>query len=327
MKMYDLVIAIVVLVIVYVILSLASPMKYLIILLVGILVTLVYFRTKHNEDIVFEELISLSDMIQDLLDNKQVSSVEVLQDDLLSKIQHQMIKFSELLIGFQDKEKNERVRLEALISDISHQLKTPLSNLKMYQSLLQDSQDNLFLDKIMKQTEKLEWLIESLMKLSRVESGCININMKENNLNLTILEAINLVHLQAENKGIVIQYNPVDLMVAHDSKWSIEAIFNVLDNAVKYSGHESQVSIEVEKNEMFYAVVIKDKGIGVSTDELNSIFKRFYRGSQVHEIEGVGIGLYLAQEIMNRQGGYIYCKDIQQGSEFSINIRNSEIRI
>jgi len=327
MKMYDLVIAIVVLVIVYVILSLASPLKYLIILLVGILVTLVYFRTKHNEDIVFEELISLSDMIQDLLDNKQVSSVEVLQDDLLSKIQHQMIKFSELLIGFQDKEKNERVRLEALISDISHQLKTPLSNLKMYQSLLQDSQDNLFLDKIMKQTEKLEWLIESLMKLSRVESGCININMKENNLNLTILEAINLVHLQAENKGIVIQYNPVDLMVAHDSKWSIEAIFNVLDNAVKYSGHESQVSIEVEKNEMFYAVVIKDKGIGVSTDELNSIFKRFYRGSQVHEIEGVGIGLYLAQEIMNRQGGYIYCKDIQQGSEFSINIRNSEIRI
>jgi len=327
MKMYDFIIGIVVLIIGYVILSLASPMKYLIILLVGILLTLVYFKTKHNEDIVREELISLSDMIQDLLDNKQVSSVEVLQDDLLSKIQHQMIKFSELLIGFQDKEKNERVRLEVLISDISHQLKTPLSNLKMYQSLLQDSQENLFLDKIMKQTEKLEWLIESLMKLSRVESGCININMKENNLNLTILEAINLVHLQAENKSIVIKYNPVDLMVVHDSKWSVEAVFNVLDNAVKYSGHESEVSIEVETNEMFYAVVIKDKGIGVSSDELNSIFKRFYRGSQVHEIEGVGIGLYLAQEIMSKQGGYIYCKDIQQGSEFSINIRNSDIRI
>jgi len=327
MKMYDLLMGMVFLIILYVVLSLASPMKYLIILLVGILLMLVYFKTKHKEDIVREELISLSDMIQDLLDNKQVSSVEVLQDDLLSKIQHQMIKFSELLISFQDKEKNERLRLEVLISDISHQLKTPLSNLKMYQSLLQDSQDNLFLDKIMKQTEKLEWLIESLMKLSRIESGCITINMKENNLNLTILEAINLVHLQAENKGIVIKYNPVDLMVAHDSKWSIEAIFNVLDNAVKYSGHESEVSIEVETNEMFNAVVIKDKGIGVSSDELNSIFKRFYRGSQVHEIEGVGIGLYLAQEIMNKQGGYIYCKDIQQGSEFSINIRNSEMSI
>jgi len=327
MKMYDLLMGMVFLIILYVVLSLASPMKYLIILLVGILLMLVYFKTKHKEDIVREELISLSDMIQDLLDNKQVSSVEVLQDDLLSKIQHQMIKFSELLISFQDKEKNERLRLEVLISDISHQLKTPLSNLKMYQSLLQDSQDNLFLDKIMKQTEKLEWLIESLMKLSRIESGCIAINMKENNLNLTILEAINLVHLQAENKGIVIKYNPVDLMVAHDSKWSIEAIFNVLDNAVKYSGHESEVSIEVETNEMFNAVVIKDKGIGVSSDELNSIFKRFYRGSQVHEIEGVGIGLYLAQEIMNKQGGYIYCKDIQQGSEFSINIRNSEMSI
>lgn len=135
MRAYDMMISITIVIILYVVLSLASPIKYLIILLIGILLAFIYSRTKENENSVRTELVSLSNMIQDLLDKKTVSTTTTLQDDLLSKIQHQLIKFSELLLNFQEKEKTERERLEVLISDISHQLKTPLANLKMYQSL------------------------------------------------------------------------------------------------------------------------------------------------------------------------------------------------
>ena len=212
-----------------------------------------------------------------------------------------------------------------LVSDISHQVKTPVSNLKMVTDTLlarpvteQERQD--FLQGIRSQTDKLEFLFQALVKTSRLETGVIRLEKKNDSLIDTLAQAMSGIVYSAEKKNISVTVQcPDDLHLPHDSKWTAEALFNLLDNAVKYTPAGGKISVSVEQWEMYIKLDVSDTGKGISESNQAAIFRRFYREEEVHDEAGVGIGLYLAREIVTRQGGYIrVTSEIGRGSTFSV---------
>ena len=210
----------------------------------------------------------------------------------------------------------ERHRLEEFISDISHQTKTPMTNIKMYTELLKEevsqgeasSMDRIksYVDMIDKQNTRLEFLIDSLTKLSRLENGTLTVVSKKEKVDKLIETSISAVESKAKTKGITISHKKDDSLVASfDLKWTNEALINILDNAVKYSPEGGHVEVFTVQYEVYQAIHIVDNGPGISEDEAAKIFGRFYRGGDVQQEEGVGIGLYLTREIISKEDGYI----------------------
>lgn len=267
---------------------------------------------------------ALSQTIESIIDENPVNIFSTIEDTMLSKLQSQILKLSDILKSHSIKQKEEKDAITALISDISHQLKTPLANLNIYNSLLLD--ENLDDDKRLgftknmeNQIQKLNWLMESLIKMSRLEVGIIKLNTENQSISQTVLQAISMLSKKAEEKGINIIFNGEDIELVHDSKWIQEAIFNVLDNAVKYSAKNTEINVSIMKYELFCRIDIKDQGNGIIESDINKVFTRFYRGENTKDIEGVGIGLFLARKIISEQGGYIKVKSILgKGSVFSI---------
>ncbi len=210
----------------------------------------------------------------------------------------------------------ERHRLEEFISDISHQTKTPMTNIKMYTELLQEeagrgseaSIDRIksFAHEISRQNVRLEFLVDSLTKLSRLESGTLEVVPQENKVDKLIDSAISAVRVKAQMKNITIEHEKDEgATAAFDMKWTTEALVNVLDNAVKYSPEGGKIKVFIEQFNMYQAIHVVDEGDGIAEEDMAKIFGRFYRGSEVQQEEGVGIGLYLTREIVSREDGYL----------------------
>ena len=222
-------------------------------------------------------------------------------------------------------EDEERQELQTLVSDISHQVKTPVSNLKMATDTLlekpmTEAERTDFIRGIRSQTDKLDFLFQALVKTSRLETGVIQLDKKPGRLFDTVAQAMSGIVYAAEKKEIAVSVDcPEDLTVSHDSKWTSEALFNLLDNAVKYTPAGGKIAVLVVLWEMYVEIKVTDTGKGISESNQAAIFRRFYREEEVHEQQGVGIGLYLAREIVTRQGGYIkVISEPGKGSEFSI---------
>ena len=214
---------------------------------------------------------------------------------------------------------------KTLVSDISHQVKTPVSNLKMATDTLlekpmTEEERTDFIQGIRSQTDKLDFLFQALVKTSRLETGVIQLDCKLCRLFDTMAQAMSGIVYEAEKKEIAVSVDcKEDLALAHDSKWTAEALFNLLDNAVKYTPAGGNISVLVIQWEMYVEIKVADTGKGISESNQAAIFRRFYREEEVHDQQGVGIGLYLAREIVTRQGGYIkVVSEPGQGSEFSI---------
>ena len=219
----------------------------------------------------------------------------------------------------------ERADLQELISDISHQVKTPIANLKMINSTLLENEvpvqkQKEFLTAQASQLDKLDFLMQAMIKTSRLETGVISLEKKSQPLYDTLAAALGGILLNAEKKQINVQVDcPENLVVSHDRKWTSEALFNILDNAVKYTPEGGQIRVSVESWEMYVKIDIADTGIGISEQHQGAIFKRFYREDIVHDVDGIGIGLYLAREIVTLQGGYIrVTSGVGRGSTFSV---------
>ena len=219
--------------------------------------------------------------------------------------------------------KNEKDKLKELISDISHQTKTPIANLVLYGELLEGSELNAEqksnVNAILTQTEKLRFLIDSLVKLSRLESGIIQLERKNTEIYPILKNVVEQVRERAAAKGLELILNETDATATIDSKWTQEAIFNIADNAVKYTDKGS-ITISATEFDMFVRVDVSDTGKGIPEEDQAKIFGRFYRGSATKSEEGVGIGLHLAREIISGQGGYIKVKSNpdEPGTTFSI---------
>lgn len=241
----------------------------------------------------------------------------------LSKLESKWLRYLTSSKLSAQKTEQEREKLQELVSDISHQTKTPLSNILLYTQLLQeqdiDGQSRQLVDEIRQQSEKLEFLIQSLVKTSRLETGTFQLAPLKNNIDSVIDAAIEQIAPKAKSKQIKIMYSSQSHTAKFDIKWTREALFNILDNAVKYSPRNSVIKITVYAYEMFACVSVADQGIGIPEEELPRIFGRFYRGQNVKEQNGVGIGLYLCRQIIEGQGGYITVEStVNQGSIFKI---------
>lgn len=242
--------------------------------------------------------------------------------------------------------KKEKEFLVNILSDISHQLKTPLSALIIYNDILSNkkiSEENRekFLQNSKTQLNRMDWLIKSILKLAKVDARAIEFNMKENSLVNTIYEVIdNVAMMAAENKvNIVFESNMYEetvinnieeinkknknknkFMFNYDDKWLGEALINIVKNGVEHS-YNGEIHIELEENPINTKIVIRDNGVGISEKDLPNIFKRFYKGGKS---ESVGIGLSLSKSIIEAQGGYIEVKSkVDIGTEFKIVLMKS----
>ena len=245
-------------------------------------------------------------------------------ETLFARISYRLSRLYGIMQENRRKVDEERQELKMLVLDVSHQVKTPISNLKMVtDTLLSKSATEeqwKFLQGIRNQTDKLEFLFQALVKTSRLETGAIRLEKKDAPLIDTLAMACSGIVYAAEKKDICVTVDcPEGILLSHDSKWTAEAVFNLLDNAVKYTPVGGAIRISVEQWEMYVKLSVSDTGKGISESNQASIFRRFYREEEVHEQQGVGIGLYLTREIVTRQGGYIkVASEPGQGSEFSI---------
>lgn len=241
----------------------------------------------------------------------------------LSKLESKWLRYLTSSKLSAQKTEQEREKLKELVSDISHQTRTPLSNILLYTQLLQEQelsgQSRELADEIRTQAEKLEFLIQSLVKTSRLETGTFQFSACESDTDSVIRPTIEQITPKADSKQIEIAYTHENCTAKFDRKWTQEALFNILDNAVKYSPANSRITVSVKEFEMFVSIVISDHGIGIAEDELPRIFGRFYRGQNVREQNGVGIGLYLSRQIIEGQGGYITAESVAgKGSVFRV---------
>lgn len=218
--------------------------------------------------------------------------------------------------------RQEKDKIKSLIGDISHQTKTPIANLLLYSELLQE--ENLSEGArgsariIQEQAGKLRFLIDSLVKLSRLENGILALSPERQSVRPMLESVCSAYRRKAEDRGLYLQLQPSEESAVFDGKWTAEALGNLLDNAIKYT-RKGGVTVKVRPYELFLRLDISDTGIGIAEEEQAKIFTRFYRSETVKEQEGVGIGLYLTREIVTKQGGYLkVSSETGKGSVFSV---------
>lgn len=247
------------------------------------------------------------------------------EETSLSSLEHKLLRYIGISKASEQSLETEKNRIKELISDISHQTKTPLSNIMLYSQLLAevpalDEDTRLLVGHIQSQSDKLEWLITSLVKMSRLETGMITLQNNVHPVIQTITRAVSHIYTRAEHKQIRIDIECSPLIKArHDLQWTSEALFNLLENSVKYTEAGGSISIVVDSNEMFTRLDISDTGMGIARDELEHIFKRFFRGRRTGEYEGIGVGLFLARKIITMQGGHLSAAS-EEGKGTTISI-------
>ncbi|MGO3752159.1 MAG: sensor histidine kinase [Peptoniphilaceae bacterium] len=254
-----------------------------------------------------------------------------LDETILSKIESRFKNYLENSYLSKNDLELDRIRVNELISDISHQTKTPIANILLYAELLkEDLGENRieYIETIHEQGNKLKFLIEDIVKLSRLESGILKVNPRDSNIEDVVNRVVRQFISQAKEKKISFKFNMNTKRykkVLIDEKWTEEVIANLLDNAIKYSGENSQIEISIKSYEIFTRVDIKDRGIGISQDEFTKIYKRFYRSPKVSQIEGLGLGLHISQKILKEENAYIKVDSRKGGgSIFSLYFLNSK---
>ena len=279
------------------------------------------YRTKKEAERFAEKVETALDAI---VTGKEWNLEEELEDSLWGRTGTQLEKVEQVFRKKEEESFCEKERVKGLISDISHQIKTPVANIKLYMESLEgenvspDAQK--FLKKIKGQTEKIDFLMQSMVKMSRLETGILQIHKEEKDLYETIGRAVSAVVAEAAAKDIDLYVDcEKPMQIRHDSKWTEEAIYNILDNAVKYTENGGKIQIRARRQELFLKLSISDTGKGIALERQAEIFTRFYREPEVHEKPGVGIGLYLARTIMELQKGYIEVKsEPGKGACFSL---------
>ena len=235
-------------------------------------------------------------------------------------------KMSRFLNGSASSARNlaeEKSKIAALIADVSHQTKTPIANLLLYASLLAESEltpeQRAQAEALKTQAEKLSFLVDALVKSSRLDHGILTLSPAPHPIQPLLDGAAAQGLAAAGQRGISLTVLPWEGAARFDSKWTAEALYNVLDNALKYTPPGGTVTLSVTAYHMFCCIQVSDTGPGIPEEEQAQIFSRFYRGAAVREQEGLGLGLYLTRRILTSEGGYIRVSSQPgKGSTFSL---------
>lgn len=244
-------------------------------------------------------------------------------ETMLSALESRMADYLSASVTTAMQLQKEKDTIKELISDISHQTKTPIANILLYGQLLQEqplpAESRQCVAALQGQADKLNFLIASLVKLSRLETGILTVQPSLQSLQPLLQEITQQYTAKAEARGICLTVQDTDEQAVFDLKWTTEALGNVVDNAIKYTQPGGTVRITVTMYELFCRIDVADTGIGIAEEEQACIFSRFYRSPQVAQQDGVGIGLHLARQILSDQGGYIKVSSAPgKGSVFSL---------
>ena len=251
-------------------------------------------------------------------------------ESLLSAVESRMREYLSVSAVSARNLQAEKDKIQEMIADISHQTKTPISNILLYSQLLDEREMpedcRELTAALVKQAEKLQTLINALVKLSRLETGIIQLHPSRQALTPMLEEAVRQYLPTAKKKNITLLWEPSDSKAVFDAKWTGEAVCNLLDNAIKYTPSGGEVRVSNVDYEMFCRIDVSDTGPGVPEDEQAKIFGRFYRSAAASDTEGVGIGLYLSRKILAEQGGYMKLTSSPgNGSVFSLFLSKDEI--
>ena len=294
-------------------------------ILCGLLFLLDFLHNRYHDDLL--EQITL--LIEALVEQQERIVFPENEDTLTARLQHQLLKLRNILTAQNQMLAQEKEQIKTLISDISHQIKTPVAAANTFAQLLDDKElsdeeRGEYIATLQTSLEKLTFLTNSLIKMSRLESGMISLKPEKNNLNDIILQAVKTVYAKAKEKNITITFDcEQNFKAVLDFNWTAEAITNVLDNAVKYTPNGGIVGLEITEYPSYLRLDISDNGIGIPEEEQAKIFGRFYRGKYSAGIDGVGIGLYLTRDIIQKQHGYIKVRSDKNGSSFSVFVRKN----
>lgn len=277
-------------------------------------ICLILFRRKQKKMIdSLQEMIAAAASGNLKLTNYEESQRSSLENDLYNYLSSTLVTAESLT--------EQKQVIQTLISDISHQCVTPIANILLYAQLLEekDHQETREIKLISQQSEKLDFLIKALVKMSRLEIGTIVPVVKKQ----SVAPLLALVKKQFQTnlleKAITLTIKESNESAIYDRKWTSEALSNILDNAIKYSPAGSNIQMTVESTPMFTKISVQDEGNGISEKDQNRIFQRFYRSEDVADLPGIGVGLYLARQIIEAQSGYIkLTSEMEQGSSFSL---------
>ena len=244
---------------------------------------------------------------------------------LVSKIK----QIQEVLGNHADNAEREKEQVKSLVSNMSHQLKTPLANISLYAEILSKEEiaperKAVFSEKMQRQVDKLSWIIESLAKMVKLEQNIDGFEGKSTGIKQTILDAVDTIYEKLEKKEISFTLEPFeDRLLYHNRKWTAEVFVNLLENAVKYTDRGGTIFIRVKSYDLYTEIQIVDNGRGIRKEEMTDIFKRFYRSPEVENMEGSGIGLYLSNLILEKEKGYMtVISEYGKGSCFSVFLQN-----
>lgn len=287
-----------------------------VILLLLAVVLFVWWRTRRT-------IKRLDDMLTAAING--TFSEETFDESRLSSLESRLGRYLAASALSERNVREQKDQISALISDISHQTKTPVANLKLYAQLLSEQpltpQGKDCAAAISAQAEKLQTLIEALVKTSRLETGILVLHPQPGEISLVVGRAAAQYAPKAAEKGVALTLDQTEGAAVFDPKWTEEAVCNLLDNALKYTPPGGSVTVEVKNYELFSAIRVRDTGPGIAEAEQAKIFGRFYRASGAWQTEGVGIGLYLTRQIAEKQGGYVKVDSMPgMGSTFSLYI-------
>lgn len=266
----------------------------------------------------------IDQMLDEVLNREEITQSDIREGRLsaLAAKARRVQEMLELEVSHAEKEKEQ---VKSLISNMSHQLKTPLANLMMYEEILDTGdagakEQKRFLKKMRVQSEKIDWILQSLFKMMKLEQNVISFEAEACSVRETLLDALNTVYEKAEKKGIAVRMEPFeDQRLWHNRRWTAEVFANLLENAVKYTKPGGEIVISCREFEMYAQIRIRDNGIGIRREEMTEIFQRFYRGKDAENVEGSGIGLYLSKMILEKEKGYLNVEsEYGKGSCFSV---------
>ena len=271
-----------------------------------------------------KEMEALSEALEKLINGETPETEGISQDTLPSKVRSQILRLGEIMKAKDQALGKEKEEIRGMIADTAHQLRTPLANMESYLELLEtmdweEKERENYLLALRESEEKIRFLTEGLIKMARLESRIIQIRKEARDLQETLLESILQVKKEAEEKHIEIRLEmKAGEQAPHDRQWLGEAVYNLLDNSVKYSEEYGQILMTVVRNEMFTEIRVRDWGRGIEEGEENLVFGRFYRGKNVSGEKGFGLGLYLTREIAHQHGGFLRLKRQEPGLSVSI---------
>ena len=263
----------------------------------------------------------LDDMLTAALDGS--FSEKTFAESRLSALESRLARYLTASALSERNVREQKDQISALISDISHQTKTPVSNLQLYAQLLSEQpltpQGKDCAAAISAQADKLQTLIEALVKTSRLETGMLALCPTPNPVGPMLEEAVAQFAPGAAEKGLTLTLEPTGAAARFDPKWTGEAVCNLLDNGVKYTPAGGRITVSVTLYELFCRIDVADTGPGLAEEEQAKVFQRFYRSPAVQDQARVGIGLYLVRQIAAGQGGYVRVDSAPgAGSTFSL---------